>query len=116
MKLSSKYLGSYTMLERIVKVAYHLDLPPQMRIHPIFHISLLKKKLGRKKVASTVLPCVGPNGQFLVQPLAILDKCIVKKGSHAVSELLIHWTNFVPENATWEDAATIDSQFPNLLP
>src|SRR5437667_3934318 len=40
-KLDWKRLGPYPILERIGTHAYRLHLPPSLRIHPVFHISLL---------------------------------------------------------------------------
>ena len=41
-KLMPKWMGPYTISKRIRKVAYQLDLPPQMKIHNVFFASLLK--------------------------------------------------------------------------
>ena len=43
-KLNPRYVGPYKILKRIGKVADELELTAELAaVHPIFHISLLKK-------------------------------------------------------------------------
>jgi hypothetical protein len=40
--LDYRLLGPYTIIKRVGSRAYKLDLPPNVKIHPVFHISLLE--------------------------------------------------------------------------
>jgi hypothetical protein len=41
-KLDYKLIGPYTILKRVGSRVYKLDHPPSIKIHPVFHISLLE--------------------------------------------------------------------------
>jgi hypothetical protein len=54
-KLSPKYYGPYKVLEKIGTMAYKLELPTSSRVHPVFHVSCLKKVIGNKIRIQTIL-------------------------------------------------------------
>ena len=41
-KLGQRWVGPYRVLRRVGSVAYELELPSSLAIHPIFHVSLLR--------------------------------------------------------------------------
>lgn len=45
-KLSKSYFGPFTVLCCIGDLAYELDLPQNLRIHPVIHVSQLKDYQG----------------------------------------------------------------------
>ena len=51
-KLDYKYLGLYKVTKRISENNYQLDLPPKVRIYPIFHISLLKDVINVELIST----------------------------------------------------------------
>lgn len=59
-KLASKYYGPFEILERIGPVAYKLKLPENSKLHPVFHVSMLKKKLDTTVETQVPLPVI-PN-------------------------------------------------------
>jgi hypothetical protein len=52
LKLHSKFYGSFKVLQRKGQVAYKLLLPDNCTIHPVFHISQLKKHIGGQSDSS----------------------------------------------------------------
>ena len=54
-RLLPKSYGPYKVLQKIGTMAYKLDLPTSLRVHPVFHVSCLKKVIGDKIPVQTIL-------------------------------------------------------------
>ena len=54
-------------------MAYELDFPEDSRVHNVFHVSHLKKALGRDLVPSLVLPPLDDKRRFELSLEVILD-------------------------------------------
>lgn len=112
MKLNPRYFVSYKVIRKIEKVSYKLLLPATTNIHLVFHVSLLKKKIGDNAVVSSIFPVTDESSKVKVSPIEILERRIIKKGDRAVAAGLIKWSNLFTEDATWEDLEELQLQFP----
>ena len=114
-KLSAKYYGPFEVVEKIGEVAYRLKLPPSLKIHPVFHVSLLKKKVMGKYKVEEVLPIrLEDDRTKLMTPEAILAARNSTKRGETKKQVLRHWKGQAMDEATWEDEVTIRSQFPKF--
>lgn len=99
-KLAFKFFGPYKYLERIGEVAYPLELPPSAQVHLIFHVSQLKSFTSNYTHVFSTLPRYNELAQHDVVPEEILERRLVKKGGHAIPQVLIRWSNIPRESAT----------------
>jgi len=112
LKLRSKYYGPFKIIARVGEVSYKLHLPDNTTIHPVFHISQLKRHVGKHAIPLPHVPLVTDDGKIKTAPLAVLDERIIQRHRSPVKQLLIHWESLGPEDATWEDLRFIQTQFP----
>lgn len=112
-KLMYKYYGPYTVLQKVGAVAYRLDLPKGAQVHPVFHVSQLKPHVPDYTPVSSSLPQPTDFSLQDVQPEAIVDRRLVKKGNAAHLQVLIKWMHLPASMATWEDYDVLRTRFPN---
>jgi hypothetical protein len=114
-KLAPKFYGPYTVLKRVGQVAYQLALPSHSKLHPVFHVSCLKKVIGAKCQIQTNLLELAKEGSIWLQPEAVLDQHERLLCQRTIKEVLVQWKDTTPTDATWEPT-TILHQFSHLKP
>jgi hypothetical protein len=105
-KFNPRWCGPFKILERIGKVAYKLELPSTMRVHPVFHVSLLKtyhSSDDSDRPQPPRPPPIQDEDVFLADTL--LDRRTVKQGKRTVVEYLVKWEGYPLYEATWEPAS-----------
>jgi hypothetical protein len=102
-KLVMRYCGPFEVLEKIGPVAYMLALHTSMRIHNVFHVSLLTKYVRDPNhvIAWNVIQ-VEHKRDFWVEPVCILDQKVKLLRNKSISLIKVQWTCYGPKDATWE--------------
>eukprot|EP00253_Pinus_taeda_P021430 PITA_21430 len=100
-KLAPRYCGPFQVLARIGPAAYQLALPSHIRVHNVFHVSVLKKYVyDPKHVIRWQDIQVEPEGEVLVEPLNILDWREVQLWKRVITQVKIQWRHYGLEEAT----------------
>jgi Chromo (CHRromatin Organisation MOdifier) domain len=108
-KLDFKRLGPFTILEVIgeSKLAFKLDLPPSMKIHPVFHASLLTPYRANT-FPGRVQPPPPPvvvDGEEEWEVKEVLDSRI----RYNKLEYFVSWEGFGPDSNGWEPAVHLEN-------
>lgn len=116
-KLAPRYVGPYTILRRIGRMAYELDLPTTMHgIHNVFHVSMLRKCL--RNVEDRVEPSsieIKPTLTYEETPIMILDSRVKELRNKSIPLVKVQWKNHTNEEATWERRKDIEEKYPELF-
>nr|GEU34120.1 Ty3/gypsy retrotransposon protein [Tanacetum cinerariifolium] len=111
-KLSARFYCPFPIIARVGSTAYKLQLPESAKVHPIFHVSLLKRAVGNAPVEASLPPGFETDASHDVEPVKCLVTRTISKEDKMVLQLLIQWPT--ADEATWEDALEIQIQFPNF--
>ncbi|WMV37475.1 hypothetical protein MTR67_030860 [Solanum verrucosum] len=103
-KLSPRYIGPYRISKGIDNIPYELELPQELAVlHPIFHISMLKKCMGDPSlIIRTEDIGIHEILSFEEVPIQILDLQVHKLRTKEVESVKVLWRNQFVEEATWE--------------
>ncbi|PKU74578.1 hypothetical protein MA16_Dca003781 [Dendrobium catenatum] len=70
-KLAPRYFGPYEVMEKIGAVAYRLKLPPSATIHPVFHVSQLRKAIGDHITVPELPATLTEELEVIMEPLEL---------------------------------------------
>ena len=73
-KLAPYYYEPFQVIQNLGEVSYKLNLPTSSLIHPVFHVSNLKAKLGNQVVPRPTLPAVNADLVITPEPVLILAR------------------------------------------
>lgn len=71
-KLAPRFVGPFQVEARVGNVANRLALPENARIHPVFHVSQLRKALGSTFSVTPFPPNMSPDFIFKIEPAELL--------------------------------------------
>lgn len=106
-KLDYRRLGPFLVTKQVNEVAYRLNLPTSMKIHPVFHVSLLEpyKESTIPGRLQAPPPPTEIDGEEEFEVSEILDSRINRRKL----EYLVHWQGYEVSERTWEPAANLDN-------
>jgi hypothetical protein len=96
-KLAFRFFSPYKVIGKVGTVAYRLELPPSSSIHPVFHVSQLKKAAGTHHSVTAEPP-------FAIAiwsvPECIIQRLLLRQGTSSILQGLIKWSNLPESLAT----------------
>ena len=99
-KLDHVKVGPFFVRKKKSDVNFELDLPKEMRIHPVFHVSLLEPADPQTPV-QTRGPKLSPENEYEVEAIKDYDK---------KSQLyLVKWKGYDDDDNTWEPRSNLNN-------
>ena len=97
-KLSSRFYGPFKDLNKVGIVAYRLELPVGAKIHPMFHVSQLKRVVGSFPPLPPLPPHLSDDMEMVVELVEVLGTKPSSGSNKHDIEFLIKWKGLLHRN------------------
>jgi hypothetical protein len=115
-KLAARHCGPFEIYENIGPVAYMLTFYTSMKVHNVFHVSLLKEYVHEPNhIIDWNVIQVEHEGDFQVEPVHILNCKVKVLRNKAIRMVKVQWHCYGPEDATWEHEENMQEEYPQLF-
>ncbi|XP_048604724.1 uncharacterized protein LOC125582197 [Brassica napus] len=115
-KLAVRFIGSYQFIQRIREVAYRLNLPEEMQIHPVFHVSMLRKHVHDPSAIETEqLENLQTNLTYPEGPIRIGERRIPRLKNREIPQVQVFWGKRNRVVVTWEDESRFKALHPEFF-
>jgi hypothetical protein len=103
---------SYRIKKKLSPVVYELELPEQMRCHPVFHISKLRRYIQgpESKQRQPEDPQPPTKDPLLFE----VEKVLKERTRRGRKEVLVQWKGWANEHNTWVPKANVDKATRDL--
>jgi len=99
-------------MAKMGEVTYCLQLSNEVQIHPVCHVSLLKRSVRPTGITSTDLYVPAKDMIVDIEPLAILEKKVIYQNTLPLTQVLVQWSYLHLYHTTWEYLLDLLKQFP----
>ncbi|KAJ9545025.1 hypothetical protein OSB04_024732 [Centaurea solstitialis] len=116
-KLGPRFIGPFKVVARVGKVAYRLELPPELSlIHDTFHVSQLRKCLADESAHIPIDDIqVDERLNYVERPIAILERKTKSLRNKEIGLVKVQWEHRKGSEWTWEPEAEMRSNYPELF-
>lgn len=116
-KLSSRFVGPFESLERVVPVAYRLALPPEFaRLYDVFHVFVL---IRYHHNSSHVIPhqqtLICSDIAYAEYPNEVIDWTEKVLGNRRIPKVKMLWQHHTLDEVTWELEDEMQDKYVELF-
>jgi hypothetical protein len=107
-KLQHRFTGPYRITQKVSPVAFKLALPDTLKIHPVFHVSLLRQYRDPTSIPNREAPQPPPPAITINDhPEFEVEKILDHRTHRRQKQYLVKWVGYPDHDASWEPVSNL---------